>query len=288
MPAVLGTIPQCLVASTATGGMADSPSSTMPHTPETSDLEDQRWHLRMFRAGVLATLFFQVAYLLQALQDGGGGILTSDLHLSLVGLPIIAFALTWWPRFQRYCRQIAMAMSVMVIVGMAALSVVSREIRPLFVVSILTLAGTGLLPWSEYWQGILSASVLASFAVAEALISSDDPYEFLMWLGLLTGMGIAQAAVRLSSRHRRAQILHFEELKSAQARSSQSEATIRQMLDAIPGLVFSPGCVTASCSRSTRNSSNAPDTAKSRCFPVRPAISASMHAPRTGRHSPAL
>ena len=210
---------------------------TKPKIPGTPDSNDQRWYLLMFRAGALATLFFQVVYLVQATKPAGEGRLALDLHLLLVGFPILAFGLTWCPSFQRYCRQVAMVMSIAVIAGMAALSVVNGETIPLFVVSILTLAGTGLLPWSEYWQGTLSACVLTASAVVEALVPSGDPYESLRRLGLLTGVGIAQIAVRLGSRYRGRLRLHLEELESAQARSSQSEATIRHMFDAIHGLV---------------------------------------------------
>jgi PAS domain S-box-containing protein len=210
---------------------------TKPKILRTADSDDQRWYLMMFRAGALATLFFQVAYLMHATKAGEEGRLAFDLHLLLVGLPVLAFVLTWCACFQRYCRQVAMAMSIAVIGGMATLSVVNGETIPLFIVSILTLAGTGLLPWSEYWQGTLSAWVLTAFAVVEALVPSGDPYESLRRLGLLTGVGIAQIAVRLGSRYRRTLRSQLEELKSAQSRSSQSEATIRQMLDAIHGLV---------------------------------------------------
>lgn len=234
MAALLGTIRS---GDTLMSEPVTHTALTKSKIPGPPDSDDQRWYLLMFRAGTLATLFFQVVYLMQATTPGGEGPLALDLHVLLVGLPVVAFALTWRPCFQRYCRQVAMVMSIAVIGGMAALSVVNGETIPLFVVSILTLAGTGLLPWNDYWQWTLSACVLTAFAVVEALVPSGDPYESLRRLGLLTGVGIAQIAVRLGSRYRRTLQSHLEELKSAQARSSQSEAAIRQMLDAIHGLV---------------------------------------------------
>ena len=209
-----------------------------PEIERIAEPDAERWNLLTFRADVCATMAFQFAYLLQAMQFGGqGGRLAPNLHLLLVGLPSLTFALTWNRGFQRRWRLVAMAMSLAVIGGMAVLSVISQEIIPLFVISILTLAGTCLLRWNEYWQAALSCYVLIAFAVVGALVPSSARYESLYWLGVLTGVGFAQIAVRLSNGYRRTLWLHLEELRSAQARSSQSEATMRQVLDAIPGLV---------------------------------------------------
>ena len=165
------------------------------------------------------------------------GAFAFDLQLFLVGWPSLRFASALY-RFQRYWRPLAMATSVAVISGMAALSVVDRQSVPLFIASILTLSATCLLRWNERWQAVLSCYLLIAFAIVEVLVPSGTRYEVIQWLAVLAGAGFAQTAVRVSTSYRRTLRLQFEVLKTAQTRSSQSEATMRQMLDAMPSLVI--------------------------------------------------
>ena len=235
MPAPSASIPPPALSDIA---LSKPACDSAPTTQQKSVPDDHRWDLPMFRAGILATLFFQIAYLLQALKAGREGQLVLDLHALLVGLPAFVIGLTWWKSFQRHWRQVLMALSIVVIGAMAALAVATGEMTPCFIVSILFLAGSSLFTGNEYCQEALSAAVLFTFAIVETFVPSSDLYEFVSRLGLLTVVGITQIALRLSSGYRRSMRLHLEELKSAQTQSSQSEATIRQVLDAIPGLVL--------------------------------------------------
>jgi hypothetical protein len=155
------------------------------------------------------------------------GAFAFDLQLLLVGWPSLKFASARY-RFQRYWRPLAMATSVAVISGMAALGVVDRQSVPLFVASILTLSATCLLRWNERWQAVLSCYLLIAFAIVEVLVLSGTRYEFIQWLAVLAGAGFAQTAVRVSTSYRRTLRLQFEVLKKAQTPAAKSYSQPRR------------------------------------------------------------
>jgi PAS domain S-box-containing protein len=195
-----------------------------------------RWSLLTFRVGVLAVVFLQVLYLVRAMKIVDEAPLALDLHVLITSLPILVFLSTWFSWFRRYWRQLVMVMSVAVIWGTTVLSFLTGGTLPVFIILVLTLAVAAPLPWNQHRQGLLSAFALTAFAIIETLEPSHDRYEFLAWFGVLTTIGIAQIAMHLRAAQQRL-AAQLEELKEAQARASHSEATLRRMLDAIPGLV---------------------------------------------------
>jgi len=165
MIALLKAAQPSLPERAGTSEPAVDPAVAKPTLRTAPDLDGEGWSIRAFRAGVWTAIFLELAYLLQVMKTGA-----RDLRLLLVGLPGIVAGLSWCRSFQRYWRPAAFGMLAAVIGGTAAPSVVDGQTVPFFVVAILTLGATGLLPWDEYWQGTSSACVIVAFAIVEALI----------------------------------------------------------------------------------------------------------------------
>ena len=119
-----------------------------------------------------------------------------------------------------------------VIGGTAAINVIRHEDVPLFIVALLFATGTGcLIPWSESWQAALNTFALAAFALNEALIPAHGPYVYFRWLGMLTGVTIAQLAAHLAGLYRSRLSARYGALAQSERRTANSEAKLRRIFE---------------------------------------------------------
>jgi two-component system sensor histidine kinase/response regulator len=195
-------------------------------------INNEYWGALMLRVGAVVIVVFQSAYLLNELSSPGDRSATAGLHLFNVGVSSLAFGVSFNAWLVRYWRETVLVMCWAVIGGTAAINVIRHEDVPLFIVALLFSTGTGcLIPWSERWQAALNVFALAAFAADETLMSAHDPYIYFRWLGMLTGVTIAQLAAHLTGLYRSRLTRRYEALAQSERRTADSEAKLRKIFE---------------------------------------------------------
>jgi hypothetical protein len=185
-----------------------------------SDLTESnlRWLRTVIRVGTIATALFQAARILQVIDLNlrmSRPIRPAELgiHLLIVIVSCLAFALSFGGWFARHWRAMTLTLCMALTGFAAAVNLMHRESAPMFVETLLLLVGAGaLVPWGEQWQAALSAFCVPAFAVDQALVPMADQHLYLRWLGMSVGVLVAQIAVHLTGAYRRDLAQSFEEL----------------------------------------------------------------------------
>jgi len=168
--------------------------------------EQAKWTTRLVSAGSLLTLLFQIIYLTldrRFLSAGQPSVLI--LHALNIGLFGLAAILAWCagPWVRRHSIAIAFAFSYVMIWSLTAITILTRETEPLFIMIVLFLAGTGVfLSWGGRIQALLSICAIAAFALASH--KASVPIDLYRWLGLSIAAAIGISAAALLKGLRRA------------------------------------------------------------------------------------
>ena len=168
--------------------------------------EQVLWTTRLVSAGSLLTLLFQIVYMTfdrQFLSTSRPSVLIfHSLNIALFGLAaVLSLNAGAWTR--RNAKAIAFAFSSVMIWSSAAITILTHQTEPLFLMIVLFLTGTGIfLSWGGRIQALLSIFAIAAFALAIHKVSiSIDPYQ---WLGLSIAAAIGVSAAALLKGLRRA------------------------------------------------------------------------------------
>ncbi|MGH6879115.1 MAG: histidine kinase dimerization/phospho-acceptor domain-containing protein, partial [Rhizomicrobium sp.] len=211
---------------------AGAPATRSAGLTEPLTINNEYWGALMLRVAAVVIVVFQSAYLLNELSSSGDRSATAGLHLFNVGISSLAFGVSFNAWLARYWRETVLVMCWAVIGGTAAINIIRHEDVPLFIVALLFSTGTGcLIPWSERWQAALNVFALAAFAADEALMSAHDPYIYFRWLGMLTGVAIAQLAAHLTGLYRSRLTTRYEALAQSERRTADSEAKLRRIFE---------------------------------------------------------
>ena len=65
----------------------------------------------------------------------------------------------------------------------------------------------------------------------QALIAAQDPYVYFRWLGMLTGVAVAQLAAHLTGLYRSRLTTRYEALAQSERRTAESEAKLRKIFE---------------------------------------------------------
>ncbi len=211
---------------------AETPATRSASLTELLTINNDDWGALMLRVSAAVIIVFQSAYLFNELTSPDYRSATAGLHLFNIGVVGLAFGISFNARLAGYWRVTVLVMCWAVIGGTAAINVIRHEDVPLFIVALLFSTGTGcLIPWGEGWQAALNIFALAAFAADEALIAAQDPYVHLRWLGMLTGVTIAQLAAHLTGLYRSRLTTRYEALAQSERRTADSEAKSRKIFE---------------------------------------------------------
>ena len=223
--------------------MATNQSAGERTYAETDDLassgfrgEQAKWAARLVSAGSLLTLLFQIIYMAFDRRflsiDRPSVLIFHSLNIALFGVAAIT-SLTAGPWLRRHWKAIAFAFSSVMIWSSAAITILTRQTEPLFLMIVLFLAGTGtFLSWGGRIQALLSIVGIAAFALAIQKLSIEiDPYQ---WLGMAIAgaIGVSSAALLRGLRRARRQA-EAEALKSHETLIRQERLLAEEKLAAV-------------------------------------------------------
>ncbi len=198
---------------------------------------DSRKLKTLFRTGLGMVLFFEVATWFEAARFEHP-LLHAEwpffaFDIALVGA---AFCLTYFKRFERNWRVVAMAFCLILIASRAMSALAAGEDEPLLLaLFVLALGAAVHVPWSVRWQGGLTLAGLIAFAIA-ALEGIVEPNHLQRWVVLAATMAFAMSFTALKD-HYRSQALLIEELLDKQKTLTKSQAVLRTLFDAVPDMV---------------------------------------------------
>src|SRR6266446_6285488 len=183
--------------------MATYQSAGEGTSAETDDLADSRsrreqakWATRLVSAGSLLTLLFQIIYMAfdrRFLSISRPSVLIfHSLNIALFGVAAIT-SLTVGPWLRRHSKAIAFAFSSIMIWSSTAITILTQQIEPLFLMIVLFLAGTGtFLSWGGRIQALLSIVAIVAFVTSIQKLSIEiDPYQ---WLGIAIAAAIGMSS----------------------------------------------------------------------------------------------
>jgi signal transduction histidine kinase len=226
-------------------------AAEMDHSADSgTKWEQAKWATRLVSAGTLLTLLFQIIYMAldrRFLSTSQPLVLIfHSLNIALFGVAAI-MSLAAGPQVWRHAKAIAFAFSFVMIWSSTAITILTHQTEPLFLMIVLFLSGTGVfLSWGGRIQTLLSVVAIASFAVAIHQLSIKvDPYQ---WLGIAIAdaIGVSSAALlkglRRARRQAEAEVLKSHETLVRQERLLAEEklAAVWRMSSAIALEIRSP------------------------------------------------
>jgi signal transduction histidine kinase len=210
------------------GERSSGTSSEIPCVPDSSfRREPAKWGTRLVNAGSLLTLLFQIVYMafdLRFLSIARPWILIfHSLNIALYGVATATSSLISAPWMRRQWKAVAFTFSSIMILNTTAITILTGQIEPLFLMIVLFLAGTGtFLSWGGRTQALLSLAAMVAFAVAiENLPGEIDPYQWLT-ISIAAAIGMFSAALlkglRRAGRQAETELLRIREMLVRQER----------------------------------------------------------------------
>src|SRR5262249_45351827 len=120
--------------------------------------------------------------------------------------------------------------TTLLLASTSVIAIISGRHEVLFVSIVAITMGAGtLIPWDPWWQAYIDGLGVLCYLVLSVVAPEPDANVFIHWLGIATGIALAQSNVRLQANHRKEIADQIAALEMSHQKLSD-EITLREQI----------------------------------------------------------